>query len=43
MVDAVRVKGGIQIQFSDGRVGFVQLKDAEALANKLLQLAKPQK
>lgn len=35
-VEAVRIKGGVQIQFNDGRIGFVQSREVEKLAYKLL-------
>jgi hypothetical protein len=39
MVQAVRIHGGVQIQFNDGRVGFVQLKEVATLAAKLMEIA----
>ena len=40
-LNVARVKGGIQIQFNDGRIGFVRLMDAERLAHLILKVAKP--
>lgn len=37
-IEVVRLKGGVQIQFNDGRVGFVRVKDVEDLAHKLLKV-----
>ena len=38
-VTAVRVKGGVQVQFNGDRVGFVRQCDVEKLAYLLLKLS----